>query len=143
MNRINSLLKIFLTLIATSSLSFAGGKGWLNNLDEGLALAKKEGKPVLAEFTGSDWCPPCIMMNKKVFSNPKFVSEASKDYVLVVVDSPRSNPTLAKANEKYFAKYRINSVPSVLLLKANGTEYDRFSASSYDSVGRFLNRIKK
>ena len=60
MNTINPIFRTFLTLLTITSLTFAGGKGWVDNLDEGLALAKKQGKPVLAEFTGSDWCP-CLL----------------------------------------------------------------------------------
>ena len=81
------------------------------------------------------------MMNKRVFSKSEFISKASEDYILVVVDSPENNPILAQKNEKFFARYKISSVPSVLLLKPDGTEYDRFGAANFSTVKQFLNRI--
>lgn len=143
MKSINPIITTIAVLLASLSLSLGGGKGWISDLNEGLEKAKKEGKPVLAEFTGSDWCPPCMMMQKKVFSKDEFVKKASEDYILVVVDSPNADPKLAEKNEKYFEKYKVQGVPTVVLLKSDGKEYDRFSASAHPSVDAFLKRIKK
>jgi len=131
-------------LAACASLTFAvaGGEGWISDLNEGLALGKKEGKPVLAEFTGSDWCPPCKMMQKQVFSKEEFVKEASQDYILVVVDVPNADPALAKKNEPYFQKYSVSGVPTVILFDAEGKESTRFGASRYPSVKKFLKKIQ-
>lgn len=82
-------------------------------------------------------------MQKKVFSKEEFVKKASEDYILVVVDSPNADPKLAEKNEKYFEKYKVEGVPTVVLLKSDGKEYDRFSASGHPSVDAFLKRIKK
>ncbi len=143
MKKLNIFSNIPLVSLLSTTLALAGGMGWITDLEEGLALAKKEGKPVLAEFTGSDWCPPCIMMQKKVFSKEEFVNAASKDYILVTVDSPRGDALVAQKNEPYFVKHSIQSVPSIVLFKPNGKEYDRFGAAEFPSIESFLNRIKK
>jgi len=137
-------INTFVTFLFSAALCVAGGEGWLNNLDEGLALAKKEGKPVLAEFTATDYCPPCVLMQKNVFSKNEFIKEASKDYVLVIINSTTiSDPELAKKNEKYFVEYGVEKLPTMVLIKPDGKEYERFSAFDYPTVEKFLDRIKK
>lgn len=138
----NKIISTAVILLSSISLALAGGEGWITDLDEGIALAKKEGKPVLAEFTGSDWCPPCMMMQKKVFSKEEFVKGASEDYILVIVDSPKSDKALREKNDKYFKKYKIKGVPTVALIDAEGNAFESFNATSYPSVDKFLAKLK-
>ncbi len=49
---------IAVTTLFALSLSLTAGEGWLTNIEKAKEVAKKEGKAVLVEFTGSDWCPP-------------------------------------------------------------------------------------
>jgi len=131
--------------IATLSVSAfaAAPEGWLIDLDEALALAKKENKAVMVEFTGSDWCPPCMMMKKEVFSKPEFFSLASEDYVLVQIDVPRGDEELRKKNMPIAEKYAIRSYPSVVLLDVDGKEFTRFIATEHLSVDAFVAHLKK
>lgn len=136
-----ALRKTLSVLLILSLSAFAGGDGWLTNIEEGLEKAKKENKSVLVEFTGSDWCPPCIMMKKKVFSKEKFVEQASEKYVLVEIDIPRGNPELSAKNEPILDKYGVRGVPTVILMDAEKNEFDRFTASAYPSVSKFIEYI--
>ncbi len=45
---------------------------WLTNFETAQARARSEKKLLLIEFTGSDWCPPCILLERQVFSQPEF-----------------------------------------------------------------------
>jgi thiol:disulfide interchange protein len=63
--------------------------GWLVDLDEAYAISAKEGKPILANFTGSDWCGWCKKLDADVFSKPEFQDWAKKNVVLLEVDFPR------------------------------------------------------
>ncbi len=128
-------------LIIAAPLSFAGGAGWKTDLAAAKVQAKAEGKGILIEFTGSDWCPPCIMMRKKVFSKSEFTSQAAKKYVLVELDFPRSNPNLTKKNEHFAEMYNVQAFPTVILLNSSGKEKSRFIASKYPSVEKFLKKI--
>lgn len=128
MKAIKLLITTTFALLAISSSAIAGGD-WLTDIDSGVAQAKKEKKAVMVEFTGSDWCPPCIMMHKKVFSKKAFVKGASKNYVLVKIDIPKSDKALYAKNQKVMTKYKVNSVPTVILFDSKGKEFDRFSAS--------------
>ena len=125
------------------STSFAKvPKGWETNVEEAIALAKKEKKSVMLEFTGSDWCPPCIMMSKKVFSKEEFLKEASEKFVLVHLDFPNGDPELKKKNEPYAEKYEIEGFPTVVLLDSEGKEFTRFFASQYPDIDLFLSHLE-
>jgi len=129
-----------LAIIALSGVSLAGSD-WMTNIDDALEKAKTEKKPVMVEFTGSDWCPPCIMMHKKVFSKKSFIDTASKKFILVKIDIPNKDPKLKKTNSKVMKKYKVSGVPTVLLFDEGGKEFSRFSASQFPSVKAFLGQL--
>ncbi|MBK1831312.1 thioredoxin family protein [Verrucomicrobiaceae bacterium R5-34] len=137
MKAIKHILTSALALTALAGTALAD-KGWLTEVDAGIAQAKKENKAVMVEFTGSDWCPPCIMMHKKVFSKSEFVSKASEKYVLVKIDIPNKDKELKKKNTKVLQKYGVRGVPTVILFDAEGQEFNRFTASQFPDVDKFL-----
>lgn len=94
------------------------------------ALAKAENKLVLLDFTGSDWCPWCIKLNKEVFSTPEFAEYAKKNIVLVEVDFPRRkqlDPAQKEANEALSKKYGIEGFPTLILLDGSGKRLAQLS----------------
>jgi protein disulfide-isomerase len=64
-------------------------EGWLVDLDEAYTKSTKEGKPILANFTGSDWCGWCKRLDADVFSKPEFQTWAEENVVLLELDFPR------------------------------------------------------
>lgn len=119
-----------------------GADGWMTDLDAAKARAKEEGKPLMVEFTGSDWCPPCMMMDKKVFSKDAFMKGASEMYILVKLDLPNKDPEMKAANGKLMSKFKVSGVPTILLLDSEGEEFTRFTASQFPSVDGFLANLK-
>ncbi len=70
--------------------TYASAKaGWLVDLDEAYAISQKEGKPIMANFTGSDWCGWCKKLDADVFTKPEFQEWAKKNVVLLELDFPR------------------------------------------------------
>lgn len=61
--------------------------------DEGIQLAKKQGKPIVLNFY-ADWCPDCKKMDKITFENQEVI-EKSKDFVCIKVNT-EVNPELTK-----------------------------------------------
>ena len=112
---------------------------WEINFEQALARAKTENKPMLLDFTGSDWCGWCIRLDKEVFSQPEFMTYAADSLVLVELDFPRSKKQSAeiKAQNKALAKkYSIRGYPTIVLLTADGeliarTGYQRGGAENY------------
>jgi thiol:disulfide interchange protein len=140
MKAIKQLITTAIALVTLSATATAG-QGWMTDIDAALAKGKTEKKAVMVEFTGSDWCPPCIMMHKKVFSKKAFTAKASKKYILVVIDIPNKDPDLKKKNSLVLEKYKVSGVPTVLLFGDDGKEFSRFSASQFPSVDTFLTQI--
>ena len=67
----------------------AENKGWLVNLDEAYELSQKTGKPIMANFTGSDWCVWCKRLTAAVFVKDEFKNWADDNVILLELDFPR------------------------------------------------------
>ncbi|HTV61609.1 MAG TPA: thioredoxin fold domain-containing protein [Verrucomicrobiae bacterium] len=101
----------------------AADLNWLTDLPQAQAQAKAENKLVLMDFTGSDWCPWCIKLDKEVFDQPEFADYAKTNLVLVELDFPRNKPqsdALKAANAALAKKYNIEGYPTVIALKPDG-----------------------
>jgi len=99
---------------------------WFENFENAKAKAAKEGKDLLLDFTGSDWCGPCIALKSEVFDSKVFEKEGSKHFVMVELDFPKLKElpeSLKKQNEKLREYYRVNSFPTVVLADAKGRPY--------------------
>ncbi|PXA03741.1 thioredoxin family protein [Coraliomargarita sinensis] len=126
------------TLIHAESTSDTEAN-WITDFDAAKAKAKADGKPMLLNFTGSDWCGWCIKLDKEVFSKAAFQTYASENLVLVELDFPRnkeqSEETKAQ-NEALAKKYGIRGFPTILVLDSEGkliekTGYRRGGAEKY------------
>lgn len=74
---------------STTAPYAAENEGWLVNLDEAYALHESTGKPILANFTGSDWCGWCKRLTASVFVKDDFKAWAEKNVILLELDFPR------------------------------------------------------
>ncbi len=101
----------------------ASAAEWGTNYEAALAQAEKQGKAVLADFTGSDWCGYCIKLRAEVLDNPVFAEWAEKHFVLLEVDVP-NNPKFdleqLAQNQMLCTKYQIDGFPTVLVLDSKG-----------------------
>ena len=116
--------KLILTLLFLATITAHAEGTWLTDLDAAKAQGVKENKPVLVDFTGSDWCPPCKTLHKIVFESAEFAAAASQ-YVLVELDFPNKKPQtpeLKAKNREWQKKYGITGYPTVLLLDAKSGE---------------------
>src|SRR5882724_2184624 len=101
---------------------------WNTDLAKAQEQAKKENKLVMLDFTGSDWCPYCIKLNKEVFSKPEFAKYAKENLVLVEVDFPHrkkkgeQSDALKKANDALQQKYNISGFPTMIVLDGEGNK---------------------
>ena len=93
------------------------------NYESALRQARQQGKAVLADFTGSDWCWYCIRLRKEVLAQADFAAWAAEHFVLLEVDVPQ-NPNfdaqLLEQNRALCSKYRIDGFPTVLVLDEKG-----------------------
>src|SRR5579862_4848231 len=68
---------------------FFSATSWHNDLKEAEQIAKKEHRHILLNFSGSDWCGPCIRLRQEVFDSESFKKLADSSLVLVNADFPR------------------------------------------------------
>jgi protein disulfide-isomerase len=132
------IITCFAMLLAATL--FAAPKGFIEKFDDAMAQAKKENKLVFALFTGSDWCPWCVYLEKEVTSQKEFLTDASKKFVLLFLDFPQDkskvSEEIAKQNRELATKYGVRGFPTVLILDENGKEvgktgYRRGGAKPY------------
>lgn len=96
---------------------------WHTNLEKAIEVAGKENKPILMQFSGSDWCKWCIKLNEEVMFTKEFADYAKDNIVLINFDYPRSIPQsdATKAyNQEMLNKYGVRGFPTVLLLDKTG-----------------------
>jgi len=91
---------------------------------QALNKSRKEKKPVLIYFTGSDWCGPCKILDKTLFHTEKFKAIADKDLILLEVDIPRRIDLLSakqmRHNKNIQEIYNVRSFPTVMIVNYKG-----------------------
>jgi len=127
---------VIATLVLTASASVLA-EGWLTSYNEAVSQAKKTGKPIMVDFTGSDWCGWCIRLHGEVFDKPEFKKWAAKNVVLLELDYPHQKPqpkALKEQNDKLMRKYGsvVEGFPTVLFIEADGSVFGKYG---YDAGG--------
>lgn len=99
-------------------------EGWTDSLPQALKRAAEEEKFVMAFFSGSDWCGPCMTLKDEVFSTRDFKRWAAANVVPLYLDFPKLTELPAQIkqqNQALLGKLRIEAFPSVVFLDAQGT----------------------
>lgn len=97
---------------------------WLTDFPAAVAKATKAGKPLLLDFTGSDWCGWCKKLHGEVFDTATFATWAQDKVVLVELDFPHRTPqeqALKEQNETLAKRFGIHGYPTIILLDPTGT----------------------
>jgi thioredoxin-related protein len=117
--------KLFL-LFALAISNFVASQEWQENFDEAKKIASEQDKNIIIVFSGSDWCAPCIKLDKNIWQSEAFKKEANEEWVLVKANFPRKKANeLSKEqtehNRKLAEKYNIEgSFPLVVILDKSG-----------------------
>jgi thioredoxin-related protein len=120
---------------------------WLNDMSAAKEIAARDHKYILLNFSGSDWCAPCIKMKKEVFESDQFKTVANKDLVLVNADFPRSRKNKlssdqSKINEALAETYNMEGkFPLTLLLNAKGKILKEWDGYVFSSQDKFMNEL--
>jgi thioredoxin-related protein len=117
-----------------------GGGGWLEDFDAAKQIAAAGKKPILMLFTGSDWCPYCIKLEKNVLDTKAFETFADQELVLMMVDSPRKKSqkrSVKEANAQLKQAYGIKGFPTLVLVDAEGKTLSKFGYGG-QSVEKFI-----
>jgi len=122
---------------------------WLDNFDVAKETAAKENKMILLNFSGSDWCAPCIKMRRNVFETEVFKEYAGQHLVLLRADFPRMKKNQlpkeqVQCNEVLVEKYNsMGKFPLTILLDANGKVIKDWDGYVNQSPEAFVTELKK
>ena len=133
------ILALVITLVCTGS-TFA--QDWQNDFTKAKDLAKKNDVPIVLVFQGSDWCAPCIKLDREVWSTAEFKAYAKEHYVMLQADFPRRKgnalpPEQSNKNKALAEKYNRNGIfPFVVVLDNTGkvlgeTSYKKLAPKDY------------
>jgi len=142
--------KIIVTLVLLVA-TIGSAQNWNNSLEDAKAMAAKENKKILLVFSGSDWCAPCMKLEKTVWKSDVFKQEAESKWVLIKADFPKKKANQLPAeqteiNKKLAEKYnKEGNFPLVVLLDERGkvlgmTGFKNVSAEEYVKL---LNSLQK
>ena len=139
-----------LLLFTLSSLVFAesGEKlkpVWLTKYTDALKYAKKYDRPILINFTGSDWCGWCVKLKKEVFDKKEFKEFAATDVILFEADFPsrkKQTAAIKGQNQKLKEKFGITGYPSIILLNSKG---EKITKTGYKEGGpvKYVEMLRK
>lgn len=122
MNNIVSFFAAFMLIIASNQYSFAQKSykasmdGWEVDLNVAYKKSQEKGIPILANFTGTDWCGWCIRLKNSVFNTEAFKNWAKKNVVLLEVDFPRRfklPDNIAQQNAGLQQAFQVRGYPTV------------------------------
>jgi len=123
----------------------ASAQNWKSSYKEALSISKAENKPIVLVFAGSDWCAPCIKLERSIWQSEVFVSYSNEHYVLYKADFPRKKinqlaADVKEQNNKLAETYNPNGhFPLVVLLNSNekvlgSTGYKKLAPEEYISL---------
>lgn len=129
------VLGLFITVLIS-------GQEWHTDMDEAMDLASKENKTIILVFQGSDWCAPCMKLEREIWTSDTFKAWAKAHYIMVKADFPRKrNNALPeeqkKKNEQLAEKYNKQGFfPFVVILDKDGhvlgeTGYKKMTTDEY------------
>lgn len=120
-------MSVGLILLSAAVAPALGQATWSDNISLATKRAKADGKDLLLNFTGSDWCHWCHVLEKEVFDTRLFKETAPKDFVLVTLDFPvdeaKQNPRLAKQNHEWLERLGVGGFPTIALCDSQGRPY--------------------
>ena len=131
-----------LAILCLAGLTSVFGQEWQTDFNKAQQIAQEKHRPIVLVFQGSDWCAPCIKLDREVWSTDEFKKYAKDHYVMLQADFPRKKQNAlpenqAKANAKLAEQYNKNGIfPFVVVMDAQGkvkgeTSYKKMNPTAY------------
>jgi thioredoxin-related protein len=137
---------LLVTLACLATMSFVT---WQPDFEAAKQTASQKHALILLNFSGSDWCGPCMRMRKEIFDNPTFTKMADTTLVLVNADFPRNKKNqpdnaTKKQNEALADLYNASGrFPFTVLLDEKGTVLKSWDGLPKEDAAAFALQIKQ
>lgn len=119
-------MKNFLLIPTLLVCGILSAQHWETNITDATTLAKKSNHNIILVFSGSDWCAPCIKLDKTIWQSEEFQSYANDHWVMLRADFPRKkgnklSESQMNLNAQLAEKYNKNGAfPLVVVLDPSG-----------------------
>jgi thioredoxin-related protein len=126
---------------------FHTSAGWNTDFEKAKTEAIRAHKLIVLNFSGSDWCGPCIRMRKEIFDSETFQGYAAQKLVLVNADFPRLRKNQlskeqTKLNEGLAEKYNPEGkFPLTILFDETGRVLNQWEGFPNESAEKFVDEI--
>lgn len=120
---------------------------WNTDFEKARIEAAQAHKLIVLNFSGSDWCGPCIRMRKEIFESDTFQKYAQQNLVLVRADFPRLKKNQlskeqTRLNETLADKYNSEGkFPLTILLDETGRVLKQWEGCPGESPEKFVGQI--
>lgn len=128
------------------SILFFSLLSWMGDFSQAQKDASTQKKLILLNFSGSDWCGPCIKLKHDVFESETFGQYAQNKLVLVRADFPRLKKNQLPAdqqarNDQMAEKYNPNGkFPLTVLINSQGKVLKEWEGYQ-PSVQKFIHEV--
>ena len=122
---------IFCVFISLNT--FSQKENWMTGFPDAFELSIKENKPIMANFTGSDWCGWCMKLDRAVFLTEEFKKWAENNVILLELDFPRRkklDKELEESNNQLQSIFRVRGFPSIWVFSVTKTDDEKFSINA-------------
>lgn len=149
--QVNSMRKVQWVIAALCALLWSASAiaddGWVVDFEAAKELAAKEGKDILMEFTGSDWCPPCKALKAKVFDTDVFKTRAPGRFILLKLDNPndksKQTPAEIAQYRRLSEEFKITGVPTIILADAQGRPFAKTVGFGGQDAEQYLTQLEE
>ncbi|MCA0153162.1 thioredoxin family protein [Winogradskyella vincentii] len=94
-----SILRFFTFICLIFSIqSFS--QDWLVNIELAKSRALAEDKSIVLVFQGSDWCAPCMKLDREIWSTKEFQNLAQDSFIMLKADFPRRKQNQLSEEQK-------------------------------------------
>ena len=134
-----SIASIYTSVAQKNNFVPSKNDGWLVSIEEAYALSDKTDRPILANFTGSDWCGWCKKLKAEVFSKPEFKDWAKDNVVLLELDFPRRTKLpdeQARQNYELQKAFQVSGFPTIWVFDLKRPQDSKqFEIHAYGKTG--------
>lgn len=138
-----------LTAFAADEVQIDGAKAghWTMDYDAAVKIAVEKKLPILVNFTGSDWCGWCKIMDDNVFAKDDWKKFAAENTMLVTIDFPRDKEIVPEKfkerNEKLKGEFGVGGYPTYIILDTDGkTVLGQLGAGKEKTPSTFIKEFK-
>lgn len=93
---------------------------WKNSFSAASSASEASSKPIVILFTGTNWCPACMMLERKVISQPAFAEAVGDKFVFLKADFPDYSNAATSPYKPLLDRYNITEFPSIVVTDASG-----------------------